>query len=292
MRRLLWHASGYLQIIRPHLFVLSIPSYLFEFFLIHGRAASAAEIARPMLVLWLIYSFGMVLNDWADWPADQVNFPRRPIPSGRVHPRVALPLSLGLAVLAIAGAASVGPRMQAVALITVLASSAHFGILKDRYRLVGLVEGMTSAISVLTFALFWAAFAPFDRRAGFLFATVFLLNFALDSVGAIRDLDGDAVRNYRSVAVAWGRSAGAYVAFGALLLAAPVAVLLARTSGLVLSAPLLVTVAAFGTACAGLLLYLIKYPTREVAYRLFVAFWVLIATAPGSLYLLGVRGLG
>ena len=61
--------------------------------------------ALLVLSLLLIYSAGMVLNDWADREYDRSHARRRPIPSGRVGPQTAL---LGAIVLLLAGA---GPML-------------------------------------------------------------------------------------------------------------------------------------------------------------------------------------
>lgn len=57
-----------------------------------------------------LYLGGMALNDWADRRVDAVERPSRPIPSGRVTPRTALAVAVGLTAAGLAVARAVGGR--------------------------------------------------------------------------------------------------------------------------------------------------------------------------------------
>ena len=78
--------------------------------------AVAAGNGRPKQLIGLaassvcIYWAGMALNDWADRTVDAVERPERPIPSGRVSPRVALGLASGLTAFGLGLAAVAGGR--------------------------------------------------------------------------------------------------------------------------------------------------------------------------------------
>ena len=57
-----------------------------------------------------LYWAGMAANDWADRDLDAVERPERPIPSGRISPRAALGVAIGLTVAGLATAAAAGGR--------------------------------------------------------------------------------------------------------------------------------------------------------------------------------------
>ncbi len=57
-----------------------------------------------------LYWAGMAANDWADRELDAVERPERPIPSGRISPRAALGVALGLTAAGLATAAAAGGR--------------------------------------------------------------------------------------------------------------------------------------------------------------------------------------
>ncbi len=78
-----------------------------------GRPTDVSETPIDVLAAWAaiiafamscFYIGGMILNDWMDLAVDRVERPRRPLPSGRIHPRTALAAAcflfvFGLAVL-------------------------------------------------------------------------------------------------------------------------------------------------------------------------------------------------
>jgi 4-hydroxybenzoate polyprenyltransferase len=57
-----------------------------------------------------LYWAGMAANDWADRELDAVERPERPIPSGRISPRAALGVAVGLTAAGLAAAAAAGGR--------------------------------------------------------------------------------------------------------------------------------------------------------------------------------------
>jgi hypothetical protein len=69
-----------------------------------------------------LYWAGMAANDWADRDVDAVERPERPIPSGRVSPRLALGVAAGLTAAGVAGAGLVGGR-RALAVAAPLAGT-------------------------------------------------------------------------------------------------------------------------------------------------------------------------
>jgi 4-hydroxybenzoate polyprenyltransferase len=57
-----------------------------------------------------LYWAGMAANDWADRDLDAVERPERPIPSGRISPRAALGVAVGLTAAGVGAAALAGGR--------------------------------------------------------------------------------------------------------------------------------------------------------------------------------------
>ena len=56
-----------------------------------------------------LYGFGMALNDLLDARRDRIFAPRRPIPSGRIRPRIAVMIALGLLMASFLAAAMLAP---------------------------------------------------------------------------------------------------------------------------------------------------------------------------------------
>ena len=92
------------------------------------RARAVAMPAASVALYWA----GMALNDWADRDLDAVERPERPIPSGRISPRQALGMAVGLTAAGVGLAALAGGR-PAAATAAALAGTvwAYDTVLKD-----------------------------------------------------------------------------------------------------------------------------------------------------------------
>ncbi|MGW0506784.1 SCO3242 family prenyltransferase [Micromonospora sp. NPDC003241] len=89
-----------------------------------AAAAGALGPGTPVLATAsvLLYWAGMAANDWADRRLDAVERPERPIPSGRVHPGLAVGLAAGLTVAGV-GLAALGGGRRATAVAVPLAAA-------------------------------------------------------------------------------------------------------------------------------------------------------------------------
>ncbi|QLQ37322.1 SCO3242 family prenyltransferase [Micromonospora robiginosa] len=89
-------------------------------------AAAAGALGRrtPALAAAsvLLYWAGMAANDWADRRLDATERPERPIPSGRVHPALALGLAGGLTAAGLAVATAAGGRPAATVAVGLAAT--------------------------------------------------------------------------------------------------------------------------------------------------------------------------
>jgi geranylgeranylglycerol-phosphate geranylgeranyltransferase len=113
-----------------------------------GVLADSA-VVRATIVVGLIVASGFALNDYCDIRVDSIGRPHRPIPSGRVGHAAAGRLAWGLAATALAIAATLGPRMVAVAAGALVLSAAYSLRLKDTLVLGnGAMALLVSAIPV------------------------------------------------------------------------------------------------------------------------------------------------
>lgn len=101
--------------LRDHLELVRAPAVLT---VLGDTVAGAAAAGLPLtgrrallpLASACLYAGGMALNDWADREVDAAERPERPIPSGRIDPRHALRVAVGLGAAGLALAAAGGGR--------------------------------------------------------------------------------------------------------------------------------------------------------------------------------------
>jgi len=175
-----------------------------------------------MGVAMLLSQFSIsAANDWTDWMHDVVAARTRPVPLGMIEPRAALAIAIACGLAAIAFALLLGPLAGAVAIVGIGAGWT--------YDLVA----RTTPFSALPFAVafpllpLWVGVIAgrFPRSVPALLVAGIPLAVAIHLADAVPDLESDAARGVRTLAVSLGRgrarvAAAAALLLGALLLAA------------------------------------------------------------------------
>ena len=90
--------------------VLSVPGDVLLGAAASGRREPLLRVAGSSAASSCLYLAGMALNDYADRKIDAEERPARPIPSGRIRPRFALRLAIGLTAAGLGCAAAAGGR--------------------------------------------------------------------------------------------------------------------------------------------------------------------------------------
>jgi 4-hydroxybenzoate polyprenyltransferase len=92
-------ARAYLELVRvPNLFT-AVGDIVAGYLIVsRGSGVNPADLILLMLASVCLYAGGVVLNDYFDRDIDAVERPERPIPSGRIHERVALQFGVSLLV--------------------------------------------------------------------------------------------------------------------------------------------------------------------------------------------------
>jgi len=119
----------------------------------------------------LLYSSGMVFNDYHDRKQDAVNSPDRPIPSGNVSEKEALILGISLALLGLGLTSIVSLKALVVGSILLIAILNYDFLLKKHHliaalgmglcRAINWLLGMTTGEIKLSYSLFWLVYIAF-----------------------------------------------------------------------------------------------------------------------------------
>lgn len=219
---------GVLRLIRP---VNAVIAFL-------AVMAGAATVSRVFLSQQVVLgaisaSFilmsGNAVNDVFDIEADKVNRPKRPLPRGDLSPKQALAVSLILAGLALVIALSINLWCFLVALFYVAIFFAYAAWLKPTGLVGNIVVSSGTGMSFIFGSLTIDWFLPLTA----IFAIcAFILNLGREIVKGVEDLEGDRVRNCRTIAMMHGpRVAGLVVvaSYVALLLLSVMPFLLSYT---------------------------------------------------------------
>ncbi|MHB8568264.1 MAG: UbiA family prenyltransferase [Nitrososphaerales archaeon] len=209
----------YLSLIRP------ANSVMVGFAVIVGIAVSSHnyhEIITMTALLgfftgFLISSFSMVSNDVYDVAVDKVNQPNRPLASGRIGIGSAKILSALFLILGLLVSLIIGPINFAIA-----ALFAFVGWYYNYHgKKLGLPGNLLVAISLAIPYIFGSiAVGIYVLNLAYVLAlTSLLAGLAREILKGIADVQGDRIKNVRTVAITYGTSAAKKISATTFLLA-------------------------------------------------------------------------
>jgi len=203
---------GYLEILRP------ANSIMVGFAVIVGTLIAQPFLSFDYMVLlsgfltgFLISSFAMVINDYYDAEVDRLNQPNRPIPSNRVTIGGVKTLSILLLVSGLLSSFFLGFLTLVIAIIFAFISWLY----SYRAKKIGMF-GNALVASSLAIPYIYGGFAvlfPWDELVWFLAVTSFSAGMGREIIKTISDVEGDRLRDIRSVALMLGPKKAAF--FGA-----------------------------------------------------------------------------
>jgi len=159
------------------------------------------------------------LNDVLDREADSVNRPERPVPSGRVAPKVGVVVAVGAYAGALAAAWPIGRPAVVLAIVWVVATAAYSLWLKS----VPVVGNVTVAFVAASPLVLGGIVQGRVGRTVMLFVLASLTHLAREFAKDAQDYDGDAMAGVRTLAVAVGPSAALAAARAAIIAVAAAA---------------------------------------------------------------------
>ena len=217
-----------LRLARPANVALSLAVVASGGALARGAGAFEAPFLSPMLLAMLagalVGAAANADNDALDAPADRVNRPDRPVPSGAVSPEMARGIWIGLTALALGAAALVSVGVLAVAGLSAVTTAVY----NRRLKGVPLVGNLAVAAVVGAAPLFGAlAVGRVTAPVVAAVALTFGLTLAREIAKDVEDAPGDRRAGVRTMPVAWGERrsmAGALAVTVTTLIALPLAV--------------------------------------------------------------------
>jgi geranylgeranylglycerol-phosphate geranylgeranyltransferase len=169
---------------------------------IHSLLSSTAIFG--FLAGFSISSFSMITNDVYDFEVDKVNQPNRPVASGRISLRAAKLYAIPFLAIGLAAALLIGPINLGIAGLF-----ATIGWYYNYHgKKLGLGGNSLVALSLAIPYIFGAiAFGNYTINLAYLLSlTSFLAGMGREILKGISDIEGDKIRNVKSVAITYGIS--------------------------------------------------------------------------------------
>ena len=191
---------AYLELTRPINGVIAfISAWLGGMFASQGSVANIIDI-RLLLVsisALVLLSAGNAINDYCDYDIDQINRPKRPLPSGRVRRRDALIFAIVLVAIGIWLGILINRNAMGIAILVCLSLVSYAFWLKRTPFIGNLV------VSGLTGFTFIAGGVAIDSVKGTLIPATFAFLFttAREIVKDLEDTEGDLKNNLKTLAI-------------------------------------------------------------------------------------------
>jgi geranylgeranylglycerol-phosphate geranylgeranyltransferase len=170
----------------------------------------ATKVLLLFVSTFILASSSMVMNDYFDREVDAVNLPQRPIPSGEVKPERALALSIAL----MAAGLALSPLISLEAFVIAVLACATFTAYNGRLKRHGLIGNACVSLCVSLTFVYGASVAGDIEGTVLLFSGMaFLANMSREVVKGIADIEGDKIRDVRTLAISHGPRIAAEVAY-------------------------------------------------------------------------------
>mgnify|MGYP001074428612 FL=1 len=253
-------AFGFLTIIRPvNCLMIGFGVVIGEIMALNGRLIPIPALIG-FLVAFFLMAATMVMNDYYDLEIDMVNNPRRPIPSGLVSPREALSYSFLLSIIGLVFAAFTNLSGFIVAAFA-LGLMMYYNTRGKRTGLLGNV--LVSVCIALPFIYGGIVVESVKPVLGIFSIMAFLSNLGREVTKGVMDIDGDALKGVKTVAVLHGSSKASQISalfFAFAVLISPIPIVFDMVSTLYIP---VVAVADLGFIASSI--FFIRDPSRRNA---------------------------
>lgn len=201
--------KAYVMITRPPNGVLMFIGILAGVAISYSKAIHIQELVYSFIVAYSLNGSSMVLNDYFDREIDKINAPHRPLASGVIKPSHAIVYSSILALIGLSLAALISFYCMIVAIISYVAAFLYNSSLKKS----GLIGNLVVSLVVSAPFIFGATMSDgyISERIMIFIIPVILLNTGREIIKGIADIEGDAIRNVKSIARTKGASKAALI---------------------------------------------------------------------------------
>ncbi|RLI66149.1 MAG: hypothetical protein DRO67_01575 [Candidatus Asgardarchaeum californiense] len=201
---------GFLKLIRPiNCLMMALAVFIGEI-IVAGLNLPLDKSFFAMMTAFFLTGAAMVLNDIVDYNVDLINEPQRPLPSGVVKIPEAKYYYILLSILGVASAFFVNILAFMIAILYWFLSALYDLKLKKTGLLGNIVVSASVAIPFIYGGL--AISMAINVLLLFFFTVAFLANTGREITKGIVDIEGDKVKDYKTVAIRYGPKNAALLA--------------------------------------------------------------------------------
>ncbi|MBI5680073.1 MAG: UbiA family prenyltransferase [Methanobacterium sp.] len=204
--------NAYIEILRPANAVMAVIA-VFLVMLISGHFTLNAFLA--CFVVFIVTGGGNAINDYFDYKIDDINKPKRPIPSGRISLKAAGIYSLILFVIGTIAAFTINYLVGMIALLSSLLMIYYAYSLKTKC-LIGNLS--VSFLTGLCFVFGGIAVGEIMTSV-YLGVFAFLMTMAREIVKDMEDMEGDKKEGAKTLPISYGMKTSSILAASFMIIA-------------------------------------------------------------------------
>lgn len=206
----------YILLFRPAS-VIAMNLFLFVPILLESRNVGFSFVQTLPFILML--SGEIALNDCCDYEKDCISKPQRPLVRGYVNVKHAVIVAVGMIVLSVLLGIAVYQdlplRIACFLIVTVVLAAYNL-----KHPIIPILKTViTAAMTVLTLSFVYT-FTTFGFVQFFFLGAAFFFILGREMLMDIRDLEGDRINSYKTIAVRWGSLFVARLSLAAFLISA------------------------------------------------------------------------
>lgn len=175
--------------------------------------------------IFLTCAFGFILNDYIDLEKDKVSHKERPMVSGKIHPKIVIPVLIVLAAFSLLSAFMISIHAVAITLLALVVLS-YYGYVNNHFGLLANV--LVASLCVLT-VIYGLVVGSWDHLLLGTAMVLFFFVLGREILLDILDIEGDKVVNKSSVPIKYGPVVSVRIAAALFMLSTILSVYLCLT---------------------------------------------------------------
>jgi len=195
--------KGAIQLFRPELSCAAGISVIAGELMALGRFPSILNLLYGFTCGFFISSPALILNDYFDLEVDRINAPNRPLPSGIITPAEVIALTIFAAVLGLASSALISVYALIISIILLIIGFLYNWKLKETGLPGNLLVSFSVAATYILGGI--AVLNPWNKIVITFSIMVFFIDLGEEISADAMDIDGDKIRNSKSIAIRMGR---------------------------------------------------------------------------------------
>lgn len=192
------------EMTRPHGMITPLCACFSGLYLANGRFPNFPDVIESFILIIILWSGGVIMNDYYDFKVDSITDPDRPIPSGRITRKEVLYISIFLFSIAFILSLSISIKLSFITSLIIILSIVYDSTFKKWDLKGSLTFGIIESLS-FAIGIFKIGFHDTILLLAILIMTsIIFFHTSINIIGAIRHTEADKKTGNLTVPAKYG----------------------------------------------------------------------------------------